>query len=178
MRKCVCQGLASLPPYEVSFNFPKCPPPTRFKPTEIQSQIHSFAVDGQHGISYKLVFEPENPGVLPWHKLTFSADVGQFGKIGSKWRCQQPNIFSGITTVSKKASSVRILTLLTSLARHLLGGIGRGSGGRWDSIIVRNSLKALESALAESCWNCRIWKVLENAWLARNNGGSKLLKGG
>ncbi|GIY03276.1 hypothetical protein CDAR_99271 [Caerostris darwini] len=31
-------------------------PPTRIKPTEIGSQIPSFAVDGQHGISYKLAF--------------------------------------------------------------------------------------------------------------------------
>ncbi|GIY64991.1 hypothetical protein CEXT_171801 [Caerostris extrusa] len=40
----------------------------------------------------------------------------------------------------RKASSVRILALRTSHARHLLGELG-GSGGGGDSIIVRNSLE-------------------------------------
>ncbi|GIY03278.1 hypothetical protein CDAR_99281 [Caerostris darwini] len=40
-------------PHQVSSD-----PPTWIKPTEIGSQIPSFAVDGQQGISYKLAFVP------------------------------------------------------------------------------------------------------------------------
>ncbi|GIY03274.1 hypothetical protein CDAR_99251 [Caerostris darwini] len=194
----------------------KCPltPPTRIKPTEIERQMPSFAVDGQHGISYKLAFVPVSTSALDAERIfgrlrsgfripLFAVD-GQNGisyKLAFVPVCtfalDAERIFRDYALVFEDGcilcdntcsltinmymflmdypgvlptSSVRILTLRRSLARHLLGGIGEGGvWGRGHSIFVRNSLKALESALAESCcspciagfgkfWRMRGWR--------------------
>ncbi|GIY64995.1 hypothetical protein CEXT_171831 [Caerostris extrusa] len=52
-------------PLQVAYN-----PPIRIKPTEIQSQLPSFAVEGQHGISYKLAFVPVSTFALDAERIS------------------------------------------------------------------------------------------------------------
>ncbi|GIY64992.1 hypothetical protein CEXT_171811 [Caerostris extrusa] len=65
MRKCVCRGPYPSYPLQVAYN-----PPIRIKPTEIDIQMPSFAVDGQHVISYKLAFVPVSTFALDAKRIS------------------------------------------------------------------------------------------------------------
>ncbi|GIY64996.1 hypothetical protein CEXT_171841 [Caerostris extrusa] len=59
-----------LPPTPLTKCLLTPPSPSRIKPIEIQSQIPSFAVDGQHGISYKLAFVPVSTFALDAKRIS------------------------------------------------------------------------------------------------------------